>query len=495
MKYATGRRCLARFTLLILLTTTITSLSAQSAIQRAVDEFARDGDLNHASVGVFVLDVNSGREVASFDPDRGLTPASTQKTLTTATALAILGGDYRFTTKLEYDGQIDAQGVLQGNLYLTGGGDPTLASPTMDGVMRLDELLSRLRLAVQQAGIQRINGHIVGDGAAFGSGSDAVGASWRWLDMGNYYGAGAFGLNIHDNLYYLQFQQQDQLDENPPVAAVRPAVPGLYFINELRSAGRGTGDNAYIYGAPYTYERYIRGTIPVGSGRFTIKGSLPDPPLFAAQQLQGALESVGILAMRPPTTHRDPPQNAQPKRMLLYGHNSPPLRTIVERVNMESVNLYAEVLLRAVGLAKKGRGTADAGLDALQEYWKARGLDFDPITLEDGSGLSPQNVVTARFLAQMLRLAYREEPIRDDFYRSLPLAGRSGSLENALRSTPAEGKLRAKSGTLQHVRTFTGYAPASDGRLLAFAILVNNYSGSGGDVRRKIYDLMAALCR
>jgi D-alanyl-D-alanine carboxypeptidase/D-alanyl-D-alanine-endopeptidase (penicillin-binding protein 4) len=468
-------------------------LIGQTTLQARIDQWIGDDYFKHASVGIAVVDAATGEPLAGHGIEKSLIPASNLKLLTTATALKILGPNYRFETQLAYDGYVDAQGVLSGNLYLIGSGDPTLGSPEMEGTPGLEAILERFRMAVQQAGIRQITGRVITDERVFSSA--VTGSHWQWLDMGNYYGCGTFGLNLHDNLYYLRFQQVAQLGATPAVAATKPTVPGLQFVNEIKSAERGSGDNAYIYGAPYTYQRHLRGTIPVGSGLFTIKGAIPDPPLFAAQQLRDALEAVGILCLRPPATMRSLGSSAlalgNPKS--LYTHQSPPLRKIVDRTNMESVNLYAEALLRAIGLKAKGEGSADAGLTAISDYWEGRGLDLGGVQLYDGSGMSPRNVVPPGFFCDLLSAMYQDQEIRQVFWESLPLAGRSGSLKNSLKGTAAEEKLRAKSGSLERVRAYSGYVTNRAGKVLAFSVLLNNYEGGGGDARQKLLEIMARL--
>ncbi|MEM1216095.1 MAG: D-alanyl-D-alanine carboxypeptidase/D-alanyl-D-alanine-endopeptidase [Bacteroidota bacterium] len=467
-----------------------TTAHAQSTLQRTINQWAASAFSDHASLGVCVTDASTGEYLAGFQPNLSLIPASNLKAVTTATALGVLGGDYRFTTVLAYDGKLSEDGVLDGNLYLIGSGDPTLGSPEMEGVLGLPALLERWRLAVQRAGIRRVTGRVIGDDLVFTSA--ATGSHYQWLDMGNYYGCGAFGLNIHENLYYLHFQQTSRLGATPRVAEVTPTIPGLQFTNEVTSDKKGTGDNAYIYGTPYTYQRFLRGTIPVGNDRFIIKGAIPDPPLFAAQQLTQALESVGILCSRPPASlrHLAVAERSVAQRTSLDEYASPPLRAIVDRTNQKSVNLYAEILLRAIGQARAEEGSLAGGLNAQADYWTGLGLDLGGVHLFDGSGMSPRNVLPTRVICNLLSLAYRQERIREDLLNSLPLAGRTGSLRNYFKGTAAEGRLRAKSGYIEGVRAYSGYVPDRTGRTLAFSLIVNNYDGSAGDARRQLFQLM-----
>lgn len=470
-------------------------LTAQSTgLQRAVDLFAKDPSLAHANVSVCMLDARTGQKLAGFRSEQSAAPASSLKVLTTSTALAVLGVNYTFRTELQCDGDIDADGVLRGNLIIRGSGDPTLGSPQMEGVPGLDALMERLGVAVQQKGIRRITGYIIADASCFNT--EVSGASWQWIDMGNYYGAGAWGLNIHENMYYLRFRQTDQVGETPDIALVEPDIPELVFNNEVSSAPAGTGDNAYIYGAPFTGERYVRGTIPVGRGTFSIKGSMPDPPLTAARYLNQRLKEVGIVCEKGPGTLLELSRNGLKTgtRRQLYAYYSPSLAEIVKRTNLQSVNLYCEAMLRAIGLARKQQGSPDTGLEVIRDYWRNKGLDMSGVFLEDGSGLSPHNAVNSHFMAALMSKIYQDKALYEVINASLPVAGKSGGLKSMLNGTSAEGKLRAKTGTLNRVRSFTGYAPDRNGKLIAFSIIVNNYTGSGSAIRDKMEKLMKAIC-
>jgi serine-type D-Ala-D-Ala carboxypeptidase/endopeptidase (penicillin-binding protein 4) len=468
---------------------------AQSHIQQAVNALANDPALKHAGLGVCVIEVESGRILAGHQAEMSLVPASSLKVVTTATALGILGPDYTFKTELQYDGEIDARGNLKGNLFLRGYGDPTLGSDQMEGTPALEEVSARFRMVLQQRGIRHIDGYVVGDASWLGN--DVNCRSWQWNDLGNYYGAGVWGLNIHENLYYLRFRQSSRLGATPAIGLIEPEVPGLSFYNEVKSAKSGSGDNAYIFGGPYTYERFVRGTIPVGSGLFSIKGSLPDPPLFAAYHFKRSMESIGITSSREAVTQLELDSRGfkSGERKVLFTHYSPPLNKIVERANIKSVNLYCESLLRALGKNQKDDGAIEAGIEVIENYWTGRGLKMDGCYLEDGSGLSARNAVTTLFLATLMREVARDEKVFPFFYDSLPIGGRSGSLEYMFRGSAAEGKVRAKSGTLNRVRSYTGYATSRSGKLLAFSVIVNNYSCTGSAMRSKLERFMTILCQ
>ncbi len=463
----------------------------QNKTEKALSVLEKDPHLKSASWGFCAYEVESGKMLVGRSPDQSLIPASSLKVVTTATALKILGPEYKFKTEIQYDGVIDANGVLNGNLYLKGYGDPTLASPELDNVLRMDALLQDWTSHIRNAGIRSVNGKIVGDGTWFDS--QQLPTTWQWNDLGNYYAAGASGLNLHENLYYLNFKQNPSQGKTPAIKNIEPDYPFVTFVNEVVS--KGTRDNAYIFGAPYSNTRYVRGSIPAGKGTFTIKGAVPDPPFFAAYHLTKVLEKNGIQTLQEMTTYRELKREGfySTKRKIIHTNYSPPLRVIVEEANMESVNLYCEVLLKAIGKKQKGKGTTEAGLEVVKETWKAAGVNVEGFFMEDGSGLSPRNAVTTRQLAALMRKTYLDKNIDKIFISSLPLAGESGSLKHMLKGTAVEGKLRAKSGYIRRVRSYTGFCPTQNGKMVAFCFIINNHTASNSAIRKKMEKVMATL--
>lgn len=463
--------------------------TGQTDLRSSIRALAESEAMKGGIAGVSIIDLESGREIAGWEAEKSLIPASTLKAVTTATAFGLLGKDFRYETLLEYEGKLDESGTLKGNLYIRGSGDPTLGSPEMEGVTALDELFQRWEQAAMEAGIRRIEGDVITDISLFGTAVNCPG--WQWADLGNYYAGGAWALNIHENLYYLHFQQQSRLGMTPPVHSLDPAVPGLELINEVRTAGAGTGDNAYIFGAPYQNRRFIRGTIPAGNMLFTIKGSLPNPPFFAAETLRTRLVSCGIPVKGQALVQTAPSSS---ERTVIHRHLSPSLLEIATRTNHESVNLYAEALLRTLGGQREGKTALEAGLERLFRYWEQKGLKkLDGFFPEDGSGLSARNGITARQLAQTLYFVHRDAEEFDGFEASLPVAGESGTLTHFLRGTSAAGKVRAKSGSMKRVRAYAGYLESRSGQRYAFALLANNFAGNSGDVKRKMEKILLAL--
>ena len=182
-------------------------------------------------------------------------------------------------------------------------------------------------------------------------------------------------------------------------------------------------------------------------------------------------------------------------RKTIHTHHSPTLEKIIVETNMESVNLYCESMLRYLA-ANDVRGSGpESGLEIIYDFWKQKGLDTEGFFIEDGSGLSPYNNVSAFHLAKIMQLIAKDKQLYKSFSNSLPIAGRSGTMQYMLRGTIAENNIRAKSGGMKRVRSYTGYARTKSGKMLAFSIIANHFSCSSRDMRRKMEKIMLELCR
>ncbi len=437
-----------------------------TAWKTRLDQFLKDPALRYASVSLMVTDLASGKRLASFDPDRGLPAASTQKIFTSMAALDILGPSYRFHTQLVGDGPV-VNGSLEGNLQLVGTGDPSLGSWRYTG-MRADDLLQNIVDSLQAKGISRIKGNW--KRADFSPA--AVPNGWIWQDMGNYYGAAAYAINWRENQYDL-LMRSGKTGEPVAILQTRPALEGVTLLPDGLTAGpAGSGDNAYIYLAPGSKLGWVRGTIPPNSKSFEISGSLPDPAAQLSAELFQKMQGAG-LQMEAAST---PAENGEPSAKqisTLWTHYSPRLDSLNHWFLRRSINLYGEALLHALATAGKNYGDAEAGISVLHRYWQERGIDSNALSVLDGSGLSPQNRITTGALVQALVYA-RGQSWYNSFYEALP----------------TYNGMKLKSGSIGGVRAFAGYHQNKAGQKLALAIIVNNYTCSDAAVVQKIFRLL-----
>jgi serine-type D-Ala-D-Ala carboxypeptidase/endopeptidase (penicillin-binding protein 4) len=473
-------------------------LRAQSAgngiLETAIKTLGQDADLRYGEVGITVVDVQTGQILGWWNGDKSLIPASNMKIVSTAAGLGILGNNFRFRTDLQTDGTI-RDSVLYGNLYIKGYGDPTLGSAEIAGNTNFQQILDSFTVKTRALGIRKITGHIIGDGSALDV--ETAVPTWLWEDLGNYYGAGASGLNINENFYELVFGQNANLGSPPSVVRYEPHVPNFTLANHVQSAAGG-GDNSYIFSTPYAPTGWVSGTIPAGSGYFNVRGAVPDPPLLAAWHLRKNLIAHGIEVVDSATTQfiREQRGADMPQRTTFFTWNSLPLSEIVRHGNLESVNLYCEAITRAIALKQTSNGSNDRGVEEITKFWAARGINTQGLFMQDGSGLSPRNGVTAFQLAQILRSIATDTTLFADFYASLPEAGKTGTMKGMFKNNlSVSGKLRAKSGTITRVKAYSGYVTTADGRLIAFSAILNNFTCKSREATKKLEQFMVELCR
>lgn len=429
-----------------------------------------------ASFSLVVKDVQEGRMVYSYDTDRLQSPASVLKTVATATALEILGEDYRYPTTLEYDGILES-GTLEGNLYIKGSGDPSLGSSHF--APGQNKFLSTWIAALQKAGIKHITGSVISDESIF----DTEGVSIKWLreDMGNYYAPGSYGISIFDNMYKLSLQT-GAAGTRPVLKGTEPDIPFIRFKNYLKAAPVSS-DSAYIIGAPLDDVRYLYGVLPANREAYVLKGDIPDPALYLARYLTDQLQQKGIRVDGSPSCYRiEVEENRWKKgeRKEIVTTYSPTLREIASVCNHVSHNLYADALVKTVGLQYKPRrnemiSSFGRGVQVVKEYWEKKGLDVFPLRMNDGSGLAPADKVSAGFMGELLVYMATESAVSDAFIASLPQAGIEGSVRNFLKGSKLQGKAHLKSGGITGVRSYAGYI-TKDGKTYAVAVFSNNYS-------------------
>jgi D-alanyl-D-alanine carboxypeptidase/D-alanyl-D-alanine-endopeptidase (penicillin-binding protein 4) len=457
----------------------------------AIETLLRLPHMRGASVSIMITDVRSDSAVYGYDAEREVIPASVMKTVTTATALEILGENFRYETAIMHDGQI-RDGVLHGNLYIRGSGDPTTGS-SGTGSDR-DKIIREWVEAIKNAEIKKITGTVIADESIF----DTEGVSMKWLreDLGSHYGQGCYGLNVYDNRYSL-FLNTGEPDSKPDITGSEPDMSSITFHNYLtvKNADR---DSSYITGFPYSGERYLYGVIPANRTGYRLNGDIPEPALFLAGHVAEMLKKEQIDVAGSATCYRRLLQEGRwekRERKMITATYSPPLREIVRITNHASNNLYAEALLKTIGaryrpddvLSSSGRGVG-----TLHDYWRGKGLDTSSLWLFDGSGLAPTDRVTAGFVCRLLTYMATRSAASQSFMESLPRAGMEGTVANMLKGSALQGRARLKSGSMSRVCTYAGYV-TKDNRQYAVAILINNFSCKQNQMKGNIELLLLSL--
>jgi D-alanyl-D-alanine carboxypeptidase/D-alanyl-D-alanine-endopeptidase (penicillin-binding protein 4) len=440
--------------------------------------------LKGASFGFYVSPLEKDSSIVAYMPDISLATASTLKAITTASALNILGKDFRFETNLAYSGEIDNEGVLNGNLYLIGGGDPTFGSDNMPSLM--DFLANR----VIEKGIKKVNGSLIGDASIFDN--QIAANTWIWEDIGNYYGVGPSGLTVHQNQYSIYFSTGSKEGDETKIMEIAPSINELTIENEVLTGKPRSGDNAYIFGGPLSYNKVVRGTLPPGHSKFMIKGAMPAPANFCTSYFNKTLEAKGITMSAP--FQVDYLKKAKPTLTPIFTQESAPLYEIIKETNFKSINLYADALLKMIGHQQGGNGSFEQGILALKQHWEAKGLDLQNMIIEDGSGLSRYNAVSAYTMTQIIRSTLLTDAT-GSFISSLPVTGVSGTLKNINKNGISKGKIRAKSGYIKNVRAYTGTVTTYSNKTLVFSLLINNQTNEYREMTKHIEAIFNLLVR
>ena len=456
--------------------------------------------------GILVRNLETRETVYERNADKLFLPASNAKLFSTALALQRLGADYRFTTSLSSKGTVDAEGVLQGDLRLIGGGDPNLSSRVLpyrkpedfapDRLAPLRELARQL----QEAGIRSIAGDLIGDDSRYVW--QPYPRGWGYADTLHVYGSPASALVFNDNLIQVRVtpgsvQSSARLDISPAlvyyVFSNRTATVSGRFVDRSLAARWGEAPGEVV----------LAGQIPATSRGRTFQLAAKDPARYAALALKEALAGLGIeVTGGVSTSHvlpeqmkslqsiaRSPSRQSAPS---LAETESANVAEAIRVVNKDSQNLQAEMLIREVALQESGVGSREAAVESLRRFLAEAGLRTGGFVLHDGSGLSRHNLVAPIATIRLLEYMWNSED-RETFLDSLPVAGHDGTLDWRFQRTAGRGRIRAKTGSMSHVLALSGYAQGTHGETYAFSIFANNFGMASSSTRKLVDSIATAL--
>lgn len=478
--------------------------------QKAVNTILADPEAQRAFVGALIVDADTGKPIFELNADKYFTPASNTKLLTTVLALATLGPDYRFRTTLETSGTIDSAGRLRGDLLLVGRGDPDFSNRKMpfdaknpiDGPP--DKPLADFADALVAKGLKEIDGDIVADDSYFPYAPYPEG--WAVGDVPFYYGAPISAICLDDNSLDLKITPGDHVGA-PAWITVEPWPGYDVYAYSVTTGATDSSAQFDVVEVPGAKQFLLRGSIPLGHATIDEPLAMPNPAEYTANVLKELLEARGVKITGearaqhapPPAVgmELDPPAPAagtvaQAGPTVLAERDSQPLIEIVRVINKVSQNLHAEILLRTVAKEKAGTGSLSAGLNYEKGFLSAAGVPDGDVEVDDGSGLSRENIVTPRAMVALLQYV-RRQPWGDAFFSTLPVAGIDGTLDNRMKGTAAVGRIEGKTGSVEHTQAISGLATTVRGEHVLFSIFDNHNGGKGSDATRILDAISVAM--
>jgi D-alanyl-D-alanine carboxypeptidase/D-alanyl-D-alanine-endopeptidase (penicillin-binding protein 4) len=434
--------------------------------------------------GIQVLNSRSGAVVFETNALRYLTPASNTKLFTAALALDRLGTEYRIPTSFYAATQPDARGTVKGDLLIYGRGDPTLVPSGSVGATTATTPLSVWVAALTNAGIRSIRGDLVADESFWGG--SGFGSGWSIDDLPFSYSPEPSALTFHQNVVDL-IATPGQTPGSPVGLRFTPDFPPFQVISQL-STGPADSNGTLQFDRPLgTRQLVLSGILKANSAPLTNTITVPRPALWLTESLGRALQQAGVRWKGKVRTIDWVDRLSNPfdsaRWVEVARVSSPRLADLVIAMMKPSNNLAAHLLYLQVGAnepKRVGRTTEDAAGDAMKVFLKPILQGQPDAMLEEGSGLSRRHLVSAGTVVNLLT-AMQKHPTWETFRDSLPIAGVDGTLRFRFRGTVAEGKLRAKTGTLRGVSSLSGYMTTAGGEPLTFSILLNSYLAKPGD--------------
>lgn len=434
--------------------TETTVFTAREQLEFNISSMKSDPVMRNANWGFVVFDPKTNEILSSYNENTPLVPASTTKLLTTETALSYLGPQFKWLTQLEHSGEIDADGVLNGNLYLIGSVDPSLGTGRA-GASTYRDIITDFIYAMQDKGINKIKGDIIVQTAVFKENKTDLPANIVWQEHNNYLLPIGSTLNIDPR------NEKIIVKKNP-------------FSNSKQ----------YFYVSPYNGKMVYADKF---EGSSFINGKLPDSPSYLANSLRASLIKSGIGVEGKVVNKPYDPQPEERRRITAY--QSPVLDELVYFINQTSNNHFAELLLKTIAFYKNGDMSLESGKFTVNQHLLEKNYDFSGLRFADGSGLSRSNMVTPISQVRFLSALTKEKHF-NEYLKSLPIAGQTGTLKSMFEMSPAYGQIFAKTGTLNKVKALSGYVKTHSGRLLAFSLLINNFNGSVSQVKSRMEKIL-----
>lgn len=442
----------------------------QSASQTKINQWLKNSELKHVNIGISVLDIKSNKTQVDINASKAMIPASALKVIPSFLILEKFGKNFQFSTKIGYTGSIDKNGNLNGNLIISGSGDPSLGSGRFANFPDRDSLITIITQKIIQKNIKNVTGDLILHTGIFDQ--QNIIESWQFNDLSNYYASGAWGINFNENKYSIFLNTNNTVGKKVEVLYLDPKLDFLKIESECFIAPKGSGDKSYIIGAPNQLNKKITGTLPQSNLPYKIEGALPDPPSTLGLFIQRKLKSKGLNIK---SVEID--KNFKPNYNIIHFDSivSPKLSQIVREVNHRSLNTYCDAFLKMLGNYPTQQGKYPEGLNHIESQLIKAGYPSETFNIIDGSGLSSRSFITPYTLSHFIKEQFRKNDSTFIKY-ILPQTGKDGSVKNMLIGKNTPNSFWLKSGSMDNIQTFTGVCRTKSSKWVSITIMVNHYT-------------------
>jgi serine-type D-Ala-D-Ala carboxypeptidase/endopeptidase (penicillin-binding protein 4) len=471
------------FTILVLLGISPITLYAQTStvetrFQTARKAIVENPAFERGTISWSFRDIQTGQELDAYQSKKVLTPASTLKLFTTGIALQKLGNFYQFETQIMVDGEVKKH-QLKGNLIIKGSGDPSFGSG-LAGSLPGDSVLHSILKMLRDSGITKIKGDLILDPFILPYNETVTPRNYIWEDIGNYYGAAAWGLNWRNNEFTIQFTPGKTNSDSTKATITSSWASYLTLKNSIKNAYNYTRE-IYVFSAPFSQSVLVEGETLANSASFSERASLPDPPMAFGNELKAYLEANDIQI--------EGELKFESKRGAVWKTiYSPQLFELVKETNFTSNNLFAEAIAKRIAFNQIGQSANPTGDYLTKELNVYKENADSALNLVDGSGLSRNNQICTAFQTQFLRNQTKSSISAPYFIGSIPKVGEEGTMKNF----PRVENMRAKSGSMNKVRAYAGYFYDKNNHQIAFSIIANNAPISALKQKEMMIELLAS---
>lgn len=495
--------------------------AGEAALGKTIEAILADPAIVRAHWGISVVSTD-GHSIYALNDGQSFEPASNAKLFTTATAFAVFSQQSHFETKVVARGTLDSDGALHGDIVLEGSGDPSISGRAWPYAGKTErpnpplQALQDLADQIAESGlIRKVEGRVVGDDSWFSF--ERYGSGWAWDDLQWDYGAPVSALTVNDNVVYLDLMPGAKPGD-PVAASWNPAVPYYALENTAVTGATAPKPQLGLDRQPGSKIVRLYGTIPINSKGVHLALAIEDPAEFAAQAFRQMLIAHGISVAGVAAAQHDLPATTgefldesrmplpaglpgekslsapviPPTERPLATYTSPPLVQDLTVINKVSQNLHADLVLRDLGKAVLNDGSIAGGARVVRQFLIQGGVDPQDFLFFDGSGLSPQDLITPRAATTLLTYAARQ-PWGEAFRATLPIAGVDGSLSGRFAHSPVKGNLFAKTGTLAEVNALSGYLITRSGKTVVLSILCDGHDPSSDSTHKATDKIVEAI--